>query len=93
MQWDTRAELKLHTLALVKSAWVVTPTMLNIIGLLKIASLKEFIICIFISYTQPMCVSVWQLILEIVGKYEGIEVSSLGRQKQKGVVSKVPKRC
>lgn len=39
-----------------------------------------------------MCALVRQLVLEIVGKYKSIKVSSLGRRKQEGVVSKVLKR-
>lgn len=92
MLWDIRAELKQHTMAPVKSSWVATPTMCGIIGLLKIASLKEFLIYNLFSYTQPMGAWVWQLVLETVGKRKFVEVSSLGRRKQEGVVSKVLKR-
>ena len=66
--------------------------MCGIIGLLKIASLKEFLIYNLFSYTQPMGAWVWQLVLETVGKHTFVEVSSLGRRKQEGVVSTVLKR-
>lgn len=39
-----------------------------------------------------MCIQVWQLVLEIVGKHRAIQVSSLGRQKQEGVTPKVLKK-
>ena len=67
MLWDIRTELKQHTMAPVKSSWVATPTMCGIIGLLKIASLKELKTVLTVSYTQPMSASVWQLMLETVG--------------------------
>lgn len=66
--WSTHGQWgKCYALAIVKSTWVVTPTMWSITQLLKIASLKELKTVLTLSYTQPMSALVWQLMLETVG--------------------------